>query len=220
MPHHNFFNGAMAQRTGPAPSCRRAAISLLAASLALSACTTPIAPAEVTRFHAVPDQKLAAGIVDIVPFETANADSLEHKSYAAAVAAELRKLGLTQNVPGTTAGASVYEAKLRVKRTVIPVGRDGNPVSVGVGGSTGSFGSGVGLGIGIDLSGKPKDIVLTELSVRLSRRADTKVLWEGRASTEAKEGSPAAQPGIAAAKLASALFEGFPGQSGETIRVK
>jgi hypothetical protein len=95
-----------------------------------------------------------------------------------------------------------------------------SPVSVGVGGSTGSYGSGVGLGIGINLSGKPKKIIATQLSVQIRRRSDSLAIWEGRARTEAKEGTPAAQPGLAASKLASALFGGYPGQSGQTIKVK
>lgn len=32
-------------------------------------------------------------------------------------------------------------------------------------------------------------------------------------------GTPAAQPGIAAAKLAEALFKDFPGVNGETIEI-
>ena len=45
-------------------------------------------------------------------------------------------------------------------------------------------------------------------------------MWEGRALLEAKRGTPAAQPGIAAAKLADALFRGYPGRSGESITVR
>jgi hypothetical protein len=93
-------------------------------------------------------------------------------------------------------------------------------VSVGVGGSTGSFGSGLGVGIGINLSGKPKPVVATRLRVQLRRTADQSAIWEGRAETQAREGTPAAQPGIAAGKLADALFKDFPGQSGVTITVK
>src|SRR3546814_13817749 len=66
----------------------------------------------------------------------------------------------------------------------------------------------------------PKAIVITELNVQIKRRADATVIWEGRAITEAKENAPAAQPGMAAAKLAGALFKDFPGVSGRTITVK
>ena len=94
-------------------------------------------------------------------------------------------------------------------------------MSVGVGGGIGSGGySGLGLGVGINLSGKPKDIVTTELQVQLRRRSDSTTIWEGRAYTEGKQGSPEAQPGAAAQKLASALIRGYPGESGRTITVK
>jgi hypothetical protein len=90
-----------------------------------------------------------------------------------------------------------------------------------VGGGVGSGGfSGMGVGIGINLSGRPKDVVMTQLQVQIRRRADSATLWEGRAVSQAREGTPAAQPGLAAQKLASALIGGYPGESGRTITVK
>lgn len=44
-------------------------------------------------------------------------------------------------------------------------------------------------------------------------------LWEGTATTTARINSPAAQPGLAAEKLADALFADFPGESGRTITI-
>ena len=76
------------------------------------------------------------------------------------------------------------------------------------------------MGVGINLSGKPKDIVTTELQVQLRRRSDSTTIWEGRAYTEGKQGSPEAQPAAAAQKLAAALIGGYPGESGRTITVK
>jgi Domain of unknown function (DUF4136) len=61
--------------------------------------------------------------------------------------------------------------------------------------------------------------VQTTLHVRLLRHSDDLVIWEGRASQSASATSPAAQPGIAASKLAAALFQDFPGESGATISV-
>jgi hypothetical protein len=55
--------------------------------------------------------------------------------------------------------------------------------------------------------------------VRIKRKADGVIVWEGRAQTEAPSNAPAAQPGLAADKLSRALFSGFPGESGKTIRV-
>lgn len=63
-------------------------------------------------------------------------------------------------------------------------------------------------------------IVSTELGVRIQRRSDATVAWEGRAQLDAREGSPLAAPGAAVDRLASALFQDFPGESGRTIRVR
>ena len=69
-----------------------------------------------------------------------------------------------------------------------PARSGGGPVSVGVGGSTGSYGSGLGVGIGLNLSGPPPEQVETELAVAIRDRKTDKVLWEGRASFTASVG--------------------------------
>jgi hypothetical protein len=56
------------------------------------------------------------------------------------------------------------------------------------------------------------------LSVLLND-AKANTVWDGRAQTTARTNSPAIQPGLAAQKLADALFSGFPGDSGKTITV-
>ena len=95
-----------------------------------------------------------------------------------------------------------------------------SPITIGIGGGTGGGGLGIGLGTSFGIGkAKAKQIIITQLSVQIKRRADQNVIWEGRAITEAPEGAPAAQPGLAADKLASALFKGFPGTSGTTITV-
>ena len=93
-------------------------------------------------------------------------------------------------------------------------------MSVGAGGSTGSYGGGVGLGIGINLGGDSGKRVVTRMSVSLRDGTSGKVLWEGRARLDAPAKSPLAQDGPAAQALAEALFTGFPGNSGETIEVE
>jgi hypothetical protein len=93
-------------------------------------------------------------------------------------------------------------------------------VSVGVGGSAGSYGSGLGVGIGIELSGPPPEQIETELSVTIRERASGRALWEGRSRFTVGAKSPLAQTQLAAAKMSEALFKDFPGRSGETILVK
>ncbi|MCP1468555.1 hypothetical protein J3E64_000222 [Sphingobium sp. OAS761] len=193
---------------------------LLAACLILplAACATAIPPVEVTRFHI--DDVVRSGTVAVEEMPGNPDVSLEFRAYAAAVAQELEQVGFASVEPGA---GSDYVALVSFRRGFRPTGyqRDDKPVSVGVGGALGSGGySGLGVGIGINLSGKPKDIVTTELRVQLRRRADATTLWEGRAMTEARQGTPAAQPGLAAQKLAASLFQGYPGESGRTIVVK
>lgn len=197
---------------------------ILAAALALplAACTTAAPPTEVTRFHVGNPARSGTIVVEEMP---GNPDiSLEFRTYADAIAQQWQQVGFT---PVAAGAPSEYVALVSFRRGFRPSGidRSGNPVSVGMGGGFGggsrggSFG-GLGLGIGINLSGKPKDIVSTELQVQLRRRADSQTIWEGRAMTEAKQGTPAAQPAMAAQKLATALIQGYPGESGRTMIVK
>lgn len=196
-------------------------IGLAALMSGISGCAVAVAPVEVTRFHAGTPAAKGSIAIEEAPDSAAlggGSGGMEFRSYTAAVGQELQRIGFTEITDGKQ---SEYVASVSVSRIVRdPIVSQRSPVSVGVGGSTGSYGSGVGLGIGINLSGKPKKIIATQLSVQIRRRTDGQAIWEGRARTEAKENAPAAQPGLAAAKLASALFGGYPGQSGQTIQVK
>lgn len=187
----------------------------LLALASLSACVVPTGPVEVTRFNrAAEGVTYGGGSYSVtVANDAAAGQGLSASPYLAAVAREMQRVGYAERTGGATVTAEVGVSTARYE----PERR--SPVSVGVGGSTGSYGSGVGLGVGINLGGGPKARVETVLSVRIVRRTDNLVIWEGRATQVAGASSPAAQPGIAASKLAEALFQGFPGKSGETIRV-
>jgi len=132
------------------------------------------------------------------------------------VMAQLQMLGYSEGKAGSSAQVAQVQV---VRRTVQPEAARG-PVSVGVGGSTGTYGSGLGMGIGIDLSPKPAAQVQTDLAVSIRQRASGATLWEGRASFTVSAKSPLATTALAAPKMSEALFAGFPGQSGETIEVK
>ena len=204
------------------PSNSRKWPSISAAVLAfamLGGCAASIPPVEVTRFHGEGPVAQSGGIL-VEPASGRDADTMEFRTYASAVRQELRRIGFTDETGLQTVAASEYVAIIDFSRFARPAGAARSPVSVGVGGSTGSYGSGIGMGIGINLSGKPKDQIVSQLAVQIRRRADNQSIWEGRAVTEAKDGTPAAQPGLAAEKLARALFGDYPGKSGETITVK
>ena len=188
----------------------------LALLAALSGCVAPVGPVEVTRFHAVDITPLGKGTISIEAGPGMDAGSLELQAYQAAVNQQLQRLGFTT----AASGAGNQVALVRVSRNRYRPDRAHGPVSVGVGGSAGSYGSGVGLGIGIDLSGKSPEQVETQLSVTIRDRKSGAALWEGRASFTISANSPMADTSLGAAKLAEALFKGFPGTSGETIEVK
>lgn len=188
-----------------------------AALLGLSACVAPIGPVEVTRFHQPAAlSTLGHGAIAVETAPGSAAESLEIASYKAAVARELAKVGYATG----NGGAAAQIAQVRVDRTAFRPGRQGGPVSVGVGGSAGSWGSGVGLGIGVDLSGPPPEQVTTQLAVTIRDRASGNSLWEGRASFTVRADAPLAQTQLGAAKMAEALFRNFPGNNGETVDVK
>ncbi|HEY0270386.1 MAG TPA: DUF4136 domain-containing protein [Sphingomonas sp.] len=209
-----------------------AAAPLLAA-LALAGCNTMgSAPVQVTRFHLA--QPIAPGSFTVTAtpaqgpgFPTAP-DSLELKSYADAVAAELTRLGFTAAADPSTAEIAV---SVIVDRGSRPDPRPhGASVGFGIGG--GSFGGGgyrhrSGVGVGGDIGttvpiggNQPHYLVGTRMQVQIKRRSDGSTVWEGRAMTEAAGNRPDASPLAAVQKLAHALFLGFPGESGRTVTVK
>lgn len=199
---------------------RRPALSMFAPVLAtvlfVAACTTPQGPVEVTRFvDPAGSARLGQGTL-FVESAPGSLEGLEAAPYKAAVAAELTRLGYRE-----TARADASQiAQVRIDRfTETPEGRR-SPVSVGVGGSTGSYGSGVGLGIGINLGGGPRPTTGTQLGVTLRDSSGGLNLWEGRADIQTTDKSPLADRTRNAQALAAALFRDFPGRNGETVQVK
>lgn len=193
---------------------------LVAAALALGGCATAVPPVEVTRFHtAVPGWAPGTRYaIATAPLDGPSAamPSIEWNSYRAAVDQQLQRQGLV--AAGSNEKAPLL-VRISFERSEQAEGGRRSPVSVGVGGSTGSYGSGVGLGIGFNLGGGPKRMADLQLSVRIDDAATGQAIWEGRALTAVPVKAPAAQPSLAAAKLAEALFKDFPGDSGRTISV-
>lgn len=182
---------------------------LISTVLVLGGCAASIPPVQVTRFHL--GNEIARAPVAPVIVES----SLERAAYDAAVARELAALGFAAG------GAEArYTFSSEVTRDVRAAAPKRSPISIGVGGGTGGYGGGVGAGVSFGLGGnKSNEITATRLSVQLRERGGAGVVWEGRAETEAPTNAPASQPGLAADKLAKALFKDFPGESGRTISV-
>ena len=70
---------------------------------------------------------------------------------------------------------------------------------------------------GLTASRMQANVVATLLDVRIQRRSDGTVFWQGRAVIETPAGTP--RPATVEG-LAAALFRDFPGESGRTIRVR
>lgn len=181
----------------------------------LAGCATGPQPSEVTRFHL--NQPIARGQIALEPFNQRDAGSIEYRSYADAVAGQLARLGWTVVDSGQAEQVALVDFAQGTRDELVRR----SPVSVGIGGATGGWGSGVGGGISFGLGGNRSGLVTAStMEVSIKRRSDGSVIWEGRARTEASARDPESSPGAAAGKLAAALFQDFPGESGRTIEVK
>jgi Domain of unknown function (DUF4136) len=181
---------------------------------AAAGCASSIPPVQVTRFHSTP--QLSAGAALIEPL-SGDPQSLEFRTYAAAVARELGKLGVTDSRDSTTP----YMVTVDVARETREGVSRGSPVTIGIGTANIGRNGGVGLGGSFGLGrNRANQVVVTRMAVQIRKRSDKSVIWEGRAQTEAPARAPSAQPGLAADKLAAALFRDFPGISGQTVTVQ
>ncbi len=172
----------------------------------------------VTRFHL--GQPVARGEIRVEPADPSRSDSLQFRQEAAAVEQELARLGWTI---ARADPRSEQVALVHVEQGSREAIAQRSGLSIGLGGGSGGWrGGGVGVGVGatIPVGSRSNEIHVTELSVRIQRRSDSTVAWEGRAQIEARAGTPAASPGEAVARLAEALFRDFPGESGRTIRLR
>ena len=190
---------------------RSAAIATLAL---VAACATPSQRGtEVTRFHL--GQPVPAQAINMEPADPENEGSIEFRQYAAIVSQELASIGFTE----TQLEEAEMIAVIDVQRgTREEVGRR-SPFTIGIGG--GSFGSRTGVGVGTSFGvggSRGGEVNVTELSVALKRRSEGTVVWEGTATRVTRAGEE--DPATIVQTLATALFQGFPGESGRTITVE
>lgn len=181
----------------------------------LSGCAVPVGPVEVSRFHVADVSPLGRGTIAVVPGAGADGASLEWQSYQTAVESQLTGLGYTI-APADSAGQI---AAIRLVRSTFDPSAGRSPVGVSVGAAGSNYGTAGGIGITIPIRTGSSQRTATDLIAVIRDRATDKALWEGRASFTVSSTSPLAQTQLAAPKLAQALFSGFPGQSGETVRV-
>ena len=199
---------------------RKAAVLGLGLALAGCATTVPLPPTESVRYHRGAET-VGRGTIVVQPLATGPV-SLEFETYAGAVRAELTRIGYPSPPPGATPQYIAVVSYSRANK-VGPPRR--SPISIGIGG--GGFdggrrgGVGVGGGVGFPIGGGgASTIVVTELAVTIKQRVDQSPVWEGQAQSAADAQRAGADAPAQAAKLASALFQGFPGESGRTIEVR
>lgn len=183
----------------------------LMAAAALSACAGSRPQADVTRFHL--NQPIPKGTMYVTAADPKQADTLEHRAYNQAVAAELQRLGFTMSAQ-TDAEYLAVVAVTQEQRQGIP--RRSGGVSIGIGGGFSSGNVGMGGSVQMPVGGQKQGptFTTTTLSVTITRQSDKSTVWEGRATMESSGGPASDVP-----KLAATLFRDFPGASGQMVRV-
>ena len=201
---------------------RKLAILLAVPALAVSvpALATEV---EVTRFH-TPDslQAAAPGPVMVRAVEGLEADSLESRVWLDAVSRQLERQGFTVVADAPRAVEVSLEQNVVERGSRRGGSRTGVSVGVGVGSGGGwHYGGGTRVGVGLGMSfgggGRSGELLDSRLSVALVDAGTGTHIWEGRAEASPRERSKDADPARLSDEMASALFAGFPGESGATI---
>lgn len=200
------------------------------AALALAACATPF-NANVSRFSefSVPQGQSFA----IRAADPKNDGGIEFGQYATLVSQEMQKLGYVPASGGNadmtvTLGYGVDKGKERVVSTRDPfydpywgAGPFGRPYLVRgrhgyryVGGYYDPFlYGGYGFGGGYDVDSFT--VYTGELDLKIDRNSDGKRLFEGKAEAKSRSNKLT----YLVPNLVDAMFTGFPGNSGETVRI-
>ena len=131
----------------------------------------------------------------------------DRAAFEAAMVDRLIKAGYETAVARSVGGQL---AVLTVSRQVIEPAEAKQPVHGSAAMEVGSRGSAYGLALDVDLSKPLPALLSTRLEARIRDRATDAVLWEGRAAVATREGDPRWSDQAIAAKLAAALFDGFP----------
>jgi hypothetical protein len=164
---------------------------------------------EVNRFVGDRPDALGHGTI-AVSSGTAGEDYVPQEDRAAFEAAIVDQL-VHAGYDTTQQNAQGQVAELKVTRTVIEPAEAGRkPVSGSAAMSVGTGGTAYGLAVNVDLTKPLPPLVSTKLEARIRDRATNAVLWEGRAEVATRQGDEKWSEQTIAAKLAQALFDGFP----------
>ena len=200
-----------------------AAIALGASALALTACATGL-PTRVSRYQAMPAPQGQSFIV--VPINAADMGGLEFSRYAELVAQRMQAQGYAR-------APTIDQATMVVR---LGYGVDDGHTEVVSDPFTGGFGYGRGWGYpfygrrsfywgwddpywwggsGGYGSVRSYTYYVSQLDLDIRRKADNASLFEGKAKARSRSDElPRLVP-----SLVDAMFTGFPGRSGETIKI-
>lgn len=197
--------------------------------LALGACATPF-KADVSRFQELPAPQGQS--FTIKSADAANAGGIEFGQYASLVATEMQEIGYVQAPTGAAAdmtvmlGYSVDQGKERMIVRQDPFydpywgyGSFYRPYVVrtryGARYITGYYDPFLFSGFNRPYEVDSFTVYTSGIDLRIDRNADGKRLFEGRAEAKSRSNKlPYLVP-----NLVQAMFTGFPGNSGETVRI-
>ncbi len=209
----------MLRPMSPIRSLMRLALSA-ALALGLTACATPF-KADVSRFT-TPLPAPQGQSFAVVPEDPKLAGGLEFATYANAVAAEMTELGYTRAASPETADLLVrFDYRVDGGRERVRTDLTGGG-AFGPWGRWGGWGGGFGTwgyGFNDPFFGGPDvrsyTIYTSGIELKIDRRVDGQRLFEGKAEAVSRSNRlPRLVP-----NLVDAMFTGFPGNSGETLRI-
>jgi hypothetical protein len=173
---------------------------------------------DVARFRADgidPTALIKGGIVVIaLPGQDAAADPRLNATFQAAVETQLIGAGYQALPEGAAPSDRIAEVRI-VRSEAVPAEGKRDPVSGEMTMGVSNHGSMLGMAVHIDGTKPKKALIETRLETRIRDRASGEVLWEGRAAIHTRDGDERWDDDAIAARLARALFAGFPARTGE-----
>ncbi|MFO1255586.1 MAG: DUF4136 domain-containing protein [Sphingomonadaceae bacterium] len=169
---------------------------------------------DVARFRAEDQRPLSGSLtVEAMPGEGGLADPRLGATFQAAVEDRLLHSGYVA-APGGATDGQVAEVRV-VRSEAAPAEEKRKPLSGEMEMGVSNHGTILGLGLRYDATKRKRALRATRLEARIRDRASGAVLWEGRAEMYSREGDDKWDDQAIATRLAKALFEDFPGRTGE-----
>jgi len=198
-----------------------AAIALGASALGLAGCATGLRT-EVSRFQAMPAPQGQSFY--IMPMNPADQGGLEFSGYAAQVAQNLQALGyaqapsLNQATLVVNVGYGVSEPQTEIESYPSMYGRGygwGSPFYYGRHSYYWGWNDPYWWGSGYSNDIRTYTYYISQLDLNIRRKVDNIALFEGKAMARSR--SSALNRTVPS--LVEAMFTGFPGNSGETLKI-